>query len=139
MQKRKHGEDNECGETNNYENENDDESYAISKVKEDVERLAKEKHCIRPRITFLDFGGQSLYYAFHQIYLSPKTYYIFVVDMTKRPDEKVHEPGMDEINCSRFKSWRYQGNYTVTIQTCFGKQDAHAIIYPICPNIRFSV
>lgn len=113
--KRKHGENNEYGKTNNDVNKNDDESYAISKIKEDVEKFSKERLIIRPRITFLDFAGQSLYYAFHQIYLSQKTYYILAVDMTKRPDENVHEPGIDEINCSRFKSWRYQGNYTVAI------------------------
>lgn len=72
--------------------------------------LSDEKH-LRPQITFLDFAGQKTYYAFHQIYLSPKTFYILVVDMTKNFDEIVHEPGDEEIqeNCSRFESWKYKG------------------------------
>lgn len=72
--------------------------------------LSDEKH-LRPKITFLDFAGQKTYYAFHQIYLSPKTFYILVMDMTKNFDEIVHEPGDEEIqeNCSRFESWKYKG------------------------------
>lgn len=79
----------------------------MSKIMDAVKKIPKEnqKH---PRITFLDFGGQSMYYAFHQIFLSPKTFYILVVDMTKRPDEKVHET---EDKCgSRFLTWTYKGN-----------------------------
>lgn len=71
-----------------------------------VKKISREnqKH---PRITFLDFGGQSVYYAFHQIFLSPKTFYILVVDMTKSPDEKVHET---EEKCgSQFSTWTYKG------------------------------
>lgn len=72
--------------------------------------LSDEKH-LRPQITFLDFAGQKTYYAFNQIYLSPKSSYILVVDMTKNFDEIVHEPGDEEIqeNCSRFESWKYKG------------------------------
>lgn len=87
----------------------DDERYAISKIMDDIKKLPSENP-IRPRITFLDFAGQSLYYAFHQIYLSPKTCYILVVDMAKNPKEVVLESEVDEIGCSRFKSWKYQGN-----------------------------
>lgn len=61
-----------------------------------------------PRITFLDFAGQSMYYAFHQIYFSPKTFYVLVLDMSKSPDEKVHE--MEDKRGSRFASWTYKGN-----------------------------
>lgn len=88
----------------------DDERYAILKIMDDIEKLPSE-NLTRPRITFLDFAGQSLYYAFHQIYLSPKTCYILVVDMTKNPNEEVLESDVDEIDCSRFKSWKYQGNH----------------------------
>lgn len=88
----------------------DDERYAISKIIDDIKKLPSE-NLIRPRITFLDFAGQSLYYAFHQIYLSPKTCYILVVDMTKNHNEEVLESDVDETDCSRFKSWKYQGNH----------------------------
>lgn len=87
----------------------DDEHYAISKIIDDVTKLPNE-NLIRPRITFLDFAGQSLYYAFHQIYLSPKTCYILVVDMTKSPKEQVREPDVVAFDCKRFKSWTYTGN-----------------------------
>lgn len=79
----------------------------MSEILDAVKKIPNEnqKH---PRITFVDFGGQSVYYAFHQIFLSPKTFYILVVDMTKRPDEKVHET---EDKCgSRFLTWTYKGN-----------------------------
>lgn len=35
---------------------------------------------------------------------------IMVVDMTKCLSEQVLELDVDEIDCSRFKSWKYQGN-----------------------------
>lgn len=86
--------------------QNVDESYAILKIMDAVKQLSKEKG-LRPRITFLDFAGQSLYYAFHQIYLSPKTCYILVVDMTKHLKERV--PDTDEQCASQFASWTYEG------------------------------
>lgn len=70
----------------------------------------KELSCddyLCPRITFLDFAGQSMYYAFQQIYFSAKTCYILVVDMTKKPNEQVHET--DDRCCSLFESWTYKG------------------------------
>lgn len=84
------------------------EKHAFLKIMNAVKDLSNEKH-LCPRITFLDFAGQSLYYAFHQIYLSPKTCYILVVDMTKGFNEKVSET--DETRCSLFESWTYKGNY----------------------------
>lgn len=83
----------------------DNEKYAISKIMDAVKQLSNEKD-LRPRITFLDFAGQSLYYAFHQIYLSPKTCYILVVDMTKYFNER---PDTDDECASRFTSWTYEG------------------------------
>lgn len=87
----------------NYGHSND-EKYAMSKIMEALEQLNKN---LRPRITFIDFAGQSIYYAFHQIYLSPKTCYILVLDMTKGLNEKVDS---DETVGSRFVSWTYKGN-----------------------------
>lgn len=91
------------------DDDDDDEHYAISKLIDDVTKLPNE-NLIRPRITFLDFAGQSLYYAFHQIYLSPKTCYILVVDMTKNPEDEVPEDDVVLFDCKRFKSWKYKGN-----------------------------
>lgn len=86
-----------------------DECYAISKIMDDVKKHSCDT-LLRPQISFLDFAGRSLYYAFHQIFLSPKTCYILVVDMTKSLNELVLDSGEDDLYCSRFKSWKYQGN-----------------------------
>lgn len=105
--KENHGKKNESIRTDT--TLDDDEHYAISKIIDDLIKRPSEK-CIPPRITFLDFAGQSLYYAFHQIYLSPKTCYILVVDMSKSFSEEVSDPDVAELICSTFKSWKYKGN-----------------------------
>ena len=66
------------------------------------------EHPKKSRITFLDFAGESIYYVSHQIYLSPKTVYILVVDMSKEPDEK--ESKTPENKLTRFESWTYKGS-----------------------------
>lgn len=71
-----------------------------------VKELSNDNHMC-PRITFLDFAGQIMYYAFQQIYLGAKTCYILVVDITKHFDDHVNET--DEKCCSLFKSWTYKG------------------------------
>lgn len=82
------------------------EKEAMLTILDAVRNLSRENRR-HPRITFLDFGGQSMYYAFHQIYLSPKTFYILVLDMSKSLDEKVH---VTEDTCGgQFESWTYKG------------------------------
>lgn len=100
----KHGEDNDA-----IVDQNDFEQYAISKIKDDVNELLNETD-LRPRITFLDFAGQSMFYAFHQIFLRPKSCSILVVDMTKKLNDKVGVQDENEKECSQFASWRYKGN-----------------------------
>lgn len=95
-----------CKDIENNPDLNDNEKYAMSKIMDVVKQVSSETH-LHPRITFLDFAGQSTYYAFHQIYLSPKTCYILVVDMTKGPDEQDSE--IDEKTGSRFESWTFKG------------------------------
>lgn len=85
-----------------------DERFAVSKIMEDVHQLSDN---LNPRITFLDFAGEHSHYAFHQIYLTHKTCYILVVDMTKEFDEKVPLPNSDEIHGSLFESWKYKDYY----------------------------
>lgn len=80
------------------------EKYAMAKLMDALEQIDKNPG---PRITFIDFAGQSQYYAFLQIYLSPKTCYILVVDMTKSPNANVPDP--DGEAGSRFVSWTYMG------------------------------
>lgn len=100
----KHGEDIDANA-----HQNDFEQYAILKIKDAVNELMNETD-LRPRITFLDFAGQSMYYAFHQIFLRPKSCSILVVDMTKRLYDKVGDQDENEQECSQFSSWRYRGN-----------------------------
>lgn len=98
----------------------EDENYSelLNDITKELNNELSNKKRLPPRVTFLDFAGQRMYYAFHQIYLSPKTFYILVVDMTKRLDDKVEEhldmegksPGKHEKLCSRFQSWEYKGN-----------------------------
>ena len=66
------------------------------------------EHPRNSRITFLDFAGESIYYVSHQLYLSPKTVYILVVDMSKEPDEK--ESKTPENKLTLFESWTYKGS-----------------------------
>lgn len=91
-------------ETNHSHNGN--ETYAMAKIMDAIEQIDKNPG---PRITVIDFAGQSQYYAFHQIYLSQKTIYILIVDMTKSPNAIV--PDTDGESGSRFKSWTYRGTW----------------------------
>lgn len=87
----------------------DFEKFAILKIKDAVNELLNEKD-LCPRITFLDFAGQSMYYAFHQIFLRPKSCSILVVDMTKSLYDKVSDQDENEKEYSQFASWSYKGN-----------------------------
>lgn len=110
---------------------NKDENYTtlLNDIKKELDRELSDKNHLPPRVTFLDFAGQSMYYAFHQIYLSPKTFYILVVDMTKKLDGKVDKvdklitkdwgsPGQYEKSCSRFESYTYKGNLSKHFSCC---------------------
>lgn len=92
---------------------NAEENYAISKVMDAVKDLSNET-ILHPHITFLDFTGKNMFYDFLQINLSPKTFYILVVDMTKSLNEMVDVPESNEMHCSRFESWTYGGINFIT-------------------------
>ncbi|XP_061193258.1 uncharacterized protein LOC133201472 [Saccostrea echinata] len=62
-------------------------------------------------LTFFDFGGQSAYYACHQIYLTRRAFYVVVVDASKRLDQKVDKSVCDQDG-SVFSEWTY-GDYFV--------------------------
>lgn len=86
----------------------DDGRYATLISTDDAKKLPSENP-IRPRITFLDISCPSMFNAFQHIYFSPKTCYIMVLDMTKSPSDHVLEHAVDEIDCNRSKSPKYQG------------------------------
>ena len=83
----------------------------ITSIMDAVHKLSKESN-ERKTITFLDFAGQDIYYAFHQIYFSPESFFILVVDMRKDPK---HLCENDDMCYSRFNSWTYKGNEIKTI------------------------
>lgn len=96
-------------ETNSYTKPFSDESAKSALLKiiiNAVKELSRDDH-LCPRITFLDFARKSMYYDFQQIYFSANTCYILVVDMTKKPNDEVHET--DDRCCSLFESWTYKG------------------------------
>lgn len=107
-------EDNETNNKNNDEGMEGDENetFGVSEIMDYVRAMSGTDY-LGPQITFLDFAGQKIYYSYHQIYLSPGTFYILVVDMTKQLDEIVEVPENDEQGCTRFESWTYKG-----IQLC---------------------
>lgn len=103
-------EDNETKNENNDKGMKGDENetFGVSEIMDYVRAMSGTDY-LGPQITFLDFAGQKIYYSYHQIYLSPGTFYILVVDMTKQLDEKVEVPETDEKGCTRFESWTYKG------------------------------
>ena len=59
-------------------------------------------------LSILDFGGQCAYYACHQVYLSRRAFYLLVLNMAKRFDEKV-DPSLCEQEGTMFTDWTYGG------------------------------
>lgn len=105
---KKSSDDNETDNENNAEDMGDEgyETVAASELMDYVRAMTGTDY-LGPQITFLDFAGQKMYYSYHQIYLSTGTFYILVVDMTKKPDDQVEVS--DEKGCTRFDSWTYKG------------------------------
>nr|XP_022297443.1 uncharacterized protein LOC111106871 isoform X2 [Crassostrea virginica] len=89
------------------------ENYTMQKCLDNLRLLSKSPE--NSRITFLDFAGQSIYYAFHQIYLSPKAVYILVLDMSKSFDEK--GPDIARKDVTRFEEWTYKDYYTFWLKS----------------------
>nr|XP_022295159.1 uncharacterized protein LOC111105268 isoform X2 [Crassostrea virginica] len=85
----------------------------ITSIMDAVHKLSKEGN-ERKTITFLDFAGQDIYYAIHQIYFSPESFSILVVDMRKDPK---HLCENDDMYCNRFNSWTYKEFYRFWLQS----------------------
>ena len=84
-----------------------EKDYKMLSSPDDTSFLAEKRK--NDRISFINFGGHHIYYAFHQIYLSANAVYILVLDMTKGFDEK--EPSSPLNVLSRFESWTYKGKW----------------------------
>ena len=84
-----------------------EKDYKIQTSPDDTSFLSEKRK--NDRISFINFGGQHIYYAFHQIYLSANAVYILVLDMTKSFDEK--EPSSPLNVLTQFESWTYKGKW----------------------------
>ncbi|XP_062585359.1 uncharacterized protein LOC134247029 isoform X2 [Saccostrea cucullata] len=58
-------------------------------------------------ISMIDFAGQFVYYASHQIYMRSKAFYILVMDMTKDFEEVVSRKEGEQTG-SVFSTWKYK-------------------------------
>lgn len=68
-------------------------------------------------LSLLDFAGQSAYYACHNIFFSPRVFFILVVDMSKdldkTPAQACNEPDLI------YSSWTYAGTKNVLLHLCY--------------------
>ncbi|XP_062575899.1 probable serine/threonine-protein kinase pats1, partial [Saccostrea cucullata] len=82
-------------------------SEAQAMVEYDIfEKILSEKEKF-PTVSMLDFAGQLAYYACHQIYVTPKAFFILVLDMTKRFEDVVSKE-KDNQEESIFSVWTYK-------------------------------
>ncbi|XP_062598534.1 probable serine/threonine-protein kinase pats1, partial [Saccostrea cucullata] len=87
-------------------------SLKVTSQQKDNENVKNNvTHVEAKTLTFFDFGGQCAYYAYHQIYLTRRAFYVVVVDASKRLDQKVDKALCDQDG-SVFSGWTY-GEYFV--------------------------
>ncbi|XP_062593388.1 uncharacterized protein LOC134254867 [Saccostrea cucullata] len=80
---------------------------AQAMVKDEIfQNILSEKEKL-PTVSMLDFAGQLAYYACHQIYVTPKAFFILVLDMTKK-FEDVIDKEKDNQEGSIFSAWTYK-------------------------------
>ncbi|XP_062614697.1 uncharacterized protein LOC134276461, partial [Saccostrea cucullata] len=76
-------------------------------IKENVPIDDAEKIEEKKLLSILDFGGQCMYYACHQIYLSKRAFYILVVDMSKKLEDVIDEELCDQKD-TMFSKWSHR-------------------------------
>ncbi|XP_062592026.1 uncharacterized protein LOC134253519 [Saccostrea cucullata] len=83
-------------------------SEATAMVKHGIfQKILSNKEKL-PTVSMLDFAGQLAYYACHQIYVTPKAFFILVLDMTKKFEDVV-DKDRDNQEGSIFSVWTYKG------------------------------
>nr|XP_022291998.1 uncharacterized protein LOC111103214 isoform X2 [Crassostrea virginica] len=89
-----------------------DASYSLSSSFKSSSNLNCSEDCKRSvsannlkMLSLLDFSGHSAYYACHHIFFSPRTFYILVVDMTKKLDSVADEASI--VNDLIYSNWTY--------------------------------
>ncbi|XP_061171149.1 uncharacterized protein LOC133180698 [Saccostrea echinata] len=78
------------------------ESWGILRVSKQVFDEPEKK------ISMVDFAGQCSYYSSHQIFLSPRAFFILVLNMEKKFNEMVGEEVCSQER-SIYKGWTYRG------------------------------
>ncbi|XP_062595330.1 uncharacterized protein LOC134256665 isoform X1 [Saccostrea cucullata] len=77
------------------------EISGIIRVSKDVSGAPEKK------ITMVDFAGQCSYYASHQIFLSPRAFFILVLNMEKKFDDKVGKEVCSQEG-SNYEGWTHK-------------------------------
>ncbi|XP_062576785.1 uncharacterized protein LOC134238685, partial [Saccostrea cucullata] len=97
---------------------------ATAMVKDEIfQKILSEKEKL-PTVSMLDFAGQLAYYACHQIYVTPKAFFILVLDMTKKFEDVVSKE-KDNQEGSIFSVWTYKDYlkfWITSIKTFGGKK-----------------
>ncbi|XP_062617251.1 uncharacterized protein LOC134278961 [Saccostrea cucullata] len=104
-------------------------SEAQKMVKDEIfQKILSEKENL-PTVSMLDFAGQLAYYACHQIYVTPKAFFILVLDMTKKFEDVV-EKEKDNQEGSIFSVWTYKDylKFWITSIKTFGGTKAPMFI-----------
>ncbi|XP_062583341.1 uncharacterized protein LOC134245094 [Saccostrea cucullata] len=82
------------------------------------------------RITMLDFAGQCAYYASHQIFLSPRAFFILLLNMEKKFYDQVGE----EVCCQKgsvFKEWTHRDYLTFWVKSLHQYSSDKATVLPV--------
>ncbi|XP_062578085.1 probable serine/threonine-protein kinase pats1 [Saccostrea cucullata] len=104
-------------------------SEAQKMVKDEIfQKILSEKENL-PTVSMLDFAGQLAYYACHQIYVTPKAFFILVLDMTKKFEDVVDRE-KDNQEGSIFSVWTYKDylKFWITSIKTFGGSKAPLFI-----------
>ncbi|XP_062618134.1 uncharacterized protein LOC134279733 [Saccostrea cucullata] len=104
-------------------------SEAQKMVKDEIfKKILSEKENL-PTVSMLDFAGQLAYYACHQIYVTPKAFFILVLDMTKKFEDVVDRE-KDNQEGSIFSVWTYKDylKFWITSIKTFGGTKAPMFI-----------
>ncbi|XP_061187271.1 uncharacterized protein LOC133195444 [Saccostrea echinata] len=100
-------------------------SEAPALVKDEIfQKILSDKEKL-PTVSMLDFAGQLAYYACHQIYVTPKAFFILVLDMTKRFEDVVSKE-KDNQEGSIFSVWTNKDylKFWITSMKTFGGKKA---------------
>ncbi|XP_062597700.1 uncharacterized protein LOC134259119 [Saccostrea cucullata] len=100
-----------------------------ARVKDEIfQNILSEKEKL-PTVSMLDFAGQLAYYACHQIYVTPKAFFILVLDMTKKFEDVVDRE-KDNQEGSIFSVWTYKDylKFWITSIKTFGGKKAPLLL-----------